>query len=604
VATWPKYITWGSNSFVAGFPFYFVCLSLLPLIMKEKLRVRTILAIGVLFGYLSVLHFQPYQTLVVSAFVVWLYIALKEPKDRLVRLGRLLAISGLSLMVLGPFLYREVAFFPYPYHNIGIPTDVEVPIPQPSLNFVFSGAVWLFENIATNFTLQIASVVLFSAAVIMIVVFRRRTSLTQTHELVKLGIATLAGEFLLFLFVAISPSDMPFYPQPLMLYVPFYFFAAALIPPLYRFLSSQLSRKILPKASQVESRARHFLVMAISLLLIIGTYSPFLYHSIVLDAGGLYGSYSVFGVTTAQDLQLILWMRDNLPRNASVLINNFQAGTLIPSIANHRAVFPSFASSYSVSYQELVGLLQDNIFNATALMLMKQFNITDIYVGAGVSSYEGAKHRWDPLLFLGNPNFGLTKKFGNAYLFHLNYTDTDSVFYDDFEHMDWEEDGWQSGYNGNGLGNVTIATDFGYLSQRSLRITTQAMYSLSEWKYARYVSREIFVSNDLDVVLSFYLKVTEGFPGKDAFAVVVSNIYRNQSMIVTTPHGVYENYANTKTLEGFEGLFSCDLTMSWRQFFDSSLPSTFILEFVNWDFDGIRNVAYVDNVNIASLPTT
>jgi hypothetical protein len=198
----------------------------------------------------------------------------------------------------------------------------------------------------------------------------------------------------------------------------------------------------------------------------------------------------------------------------------------------------------------------------------------------------------------------LAKKFGDAYLFHLNYTDTDSVFYDDFEHTDWEEDGWQTGYYGNGLGNVAIATDFGYLSQRSLRITTQAMYSLSEWKYARYVSREVFVSNDSDVVLSFYLKATEGFHGEDAFAVVVSNIYRNQSMIVTTPHGVYEDYANTKTLEGFEGLFSCDLTVSWRQFFDSSLPSTFILEFVNWDFDGIRNVAYVDNVNIASLPTT
>jgi hypothetical protein len=602
VATWPKYITWGSNPFVAGFPFYFVCLSLIPPIMNEKLRVRTILAIGVLFGYLSVLHLQPYQTLVISAFVVWLYIAFKEPKDRLVRLGRLLAISGVSLMVLSPFLYREVAFFPYPYHNIGIPTDVEVPIPQPSLNLVFSGAVWLFENIATNFTLQIASVVLFSATVIMIAVFRRRTSLTQTHELVKLGIATLAGEFLLFLFVAIFPSDMPFYPQPLMLYVPFYFFAAALIPPLYRFLSSQLSRKILPKASQVESRARHFLVMAISLLLIIGIYSPFLFHSIVLDAGGLYGSYSVFGVTTAQDLQLILWMRDNLPRNASVLINNFQAGTLIPSIANHRAVFPSFASSYSVSYQELVGLLQDNIFNATALMLMKQFNITNIYVGAGVSSYEGAKHRWDPLLFLGNPNFDMVKNFGNAYLFQCNNADADLIFFDDFERGDWEKYGWQTRYYGNGLGNVTITSGFGHNSQRSLRISTQAMYTVSEWEYGRSVSRVIFVPNSTDVTFSFYLRAIEGFHGKDTFAVVISNIYRNQTMIVTTPGGVYEGYTNAKTLGGFEDAFRDNLSESWRQLFHSSLPNTLLFELVNWDLDGIENVAYVDDVVVTATP--
>jgi hypothetical protein len=235
---------------------------------------------------------------------------------------------------------------------------------------------------------------------------------------------------------------------------------------------------------------------------------------------------------------------------------------------------------------------------------MKHFNITDIYAGSGISPWDGGIHRWNPRLFLGNPHFGLTKKFGNAYLFHLNYTDTDRVFYDDFEHIDWEEDGWQTGYYGNGLGNVAIATDFGYLSQRSLRITTQAIYSVSEWKYARYVSREVFVPNDSDVVLSFYLKATEGFHGNDTFAVIVSNVYRNQSMIVATPHGVYEDYVNRIPLMFLEGPFSCDLTTSWQQFFNSSLPSTFVLEFVNWDFDGIRNIAYVDNVNIVAMPIT
>ena len=604
VAAWPKYITWGSNPLVAGFPFYFVCLSLIPLIMKEKLRVRTILAVGVLFGHLSVLHLQPYQTLVVSAFVVWLYIALKEPKDRLVRLGRLLAVSGVSLMVLSPFLYREVAFSRYPYHNIGIPTDVEVPMPQPSLNLVFSGAVWLFENIATNFTLQIASVVLFSVAVIMMVVFRRRTSFTQSHELVKLGIVTFIGELLIFLFAAVSLGDLPFYPQQLMLYVPLYFFAATLIFPLYRFFSSLLSRRILPRTSQVESRARHFLIMAVSFVLLIGIYSPFLYNSVVFDAGGLYSSYSFFGVTTAQDLQLILWMRGNLPRNASVLISNFQAGAFIPSIANYRAVFPSFASSYSVSYQELVSLLQDNVVNATTLMLMEQFNITNIYVGAGFSSYENAMHRWNPLLFLGNPNFDAVKNFGNAYLFKYNYADANVVFLDDFEHKDWEDYGWQTQYYGSGLGAVTITSDPTHYSQRCLKISTQAMYTVSEWKYGRSVSRMIFVPDCSDVTFSFCLDAIEGFNGRDTFAVVISNIYHNQSMIMTTPGGVYEGYANAKKLTGFEGVFSDNLSESWHQLFHSSLPNTLLFELVNWDLDGIENIAYVDDVVVIVTPVT
>ena len=42
VASWPKYMTWGSNSFVASFPLYFVCLSVFPLLMKERLKVGAI----------------------------------------------------------------------------------------------------------------------------------------------------------------------------------------------------------------------------------------------------------------------------------------------------------------------------------------------------------------------------------------------------------------------------------------------------------------------------------------------------------------------------------------------------------------------------------
>jgi hypothetical protein len=602
VASWPKYITWGSNALVASFPFYFICLSLFPFLLKEKLNIRTTLAVGLLYGYLSVLHLQVYEMLIASLFVLLVYMIIKREKGGGLRFGYFVAITSVSLIVLSPFIMRQLAFYSNPYHNIGVPSDVEMPIPQPSLSVVISAAKWLFENFVVDPVLKGASFALILVSVIVIVALRRRSGSIQTSELLKLGLATLLGELLIALFAAISPRDLPFYPQPLLLYLPAYFFFAAIIYPSYDLLSSYLSRKVEPKTTWPELKMKRVLVGAISGMLLVGLFGTFMYQSVAFDAGRLLGSYNVFAVTTEQDLQLILWIRDNLPVNATVLVNNFQGGAFIPSIANRKAVFPSFGSSTSVSYQKLVALLEEGVLNNTTLDLMKHFNITDIYAGSGISPWDGGIHRWNPRLFLGNPHFGLTKKFGNAYLFHLNYTDTDRVFYDDFEHIDWEEDGWQTGYCGNGLGNVAIATDFGYLSQRSLRITTQAIYSVSEWKYARYVSRDVFVPNNSDVVLSFYLKATEGFHGNDTFAVIVSNVYRNQSMIVTTPHGVYEDYANTKTLEGFEGLFSCDLTTSWRQFLDSSLPSTFVLEFVNWDFDSIRNVAYVDNVNITAMP--
>jgi hypothetical protein len=157
-------------------------------------------------------------------------------------------------------------------------------------------------------------------------------------------------------------------------------------------------------------------------MLLMGIYSPFLYQSIVLDAGELRGSYAVFAVTTQQDLQLILWIKENLSRNATILVNTFQSGTLIPSIANRKVVFISDDCSDSVSYQKIVTSLERNVINATILNLMQHFNITDVYVGSGVSMADDWGHYWNPELFRGNPNFKLLMNFSNSYLFQFNDT--------------------------------------------------------------------------------------------------------------------------------------------------------------------------------------
>ena len=134
-------------------------------------------------------------------------------------------------------------------------------------------------------------------------------------------------------------------------------------------------------------------------------------------------------------------------------------------------------------------------------------------------------------------------------------------------------------------------------------MTAQAVPSPWELMDVRYVSREIYVQNNSDVTLSFYLNATNGFHGKDTFAVFVSNVYRSQSVIIATPNSVYENYTNTISLNSSEGSFgSYNLSARWRQMFNSSLPSTFILEFVNLDFDGIPNIAYIGNITITSTP--
>jgi hypothetical protein len=606
VAYWPKYITWGSNAFVASFPLYFVCLSLFPFIIKEKLNVRAILAIGLLFGYLAVLHLQVYEALIASLFVLWMYTAIKRDERVWNRLLRLALIVGLSLLILSPFIYRVLAFYQYPYHNIGVTPDAEMPITQAGLSLFLTGIVWLFENLASNLFLKIVSLALFFVSLSIAVLFRKSKSFNGTSWLIKLGITTFLGELLIFLLAAINPADLPFYANPLLLYFPLYFFIAVVNFYLYHFFSYCLSRKILAKTDEAKLKTGRLLVSAISFMLLVGIYSPFLYQSIVLDVGQIHGGYNVFAVTTEQDLQLMLWIRENLAKNATILVNNFQSGTFIPSLANCKALYPPFGSSYSVSYQKLVALLEANSLNATTISLMQHFNITSIYVGEGVSAWDNWEHQWNPKLFLGNPNFKLMKNFGNAYLFQFNYVNPSIVFLDDFEHTNWNENGWQFYTYSHGLSDISLVSNCENGSGKCLRMKAQAMPTPWEWRYGQCVFREIYVQSNSNVTFSFYLNATEGFHGEDTFAVIVSNTYRSQSIVIATPNSAYASYANTITLDGYEGTFefkgSNSLSNLWRQAFNSSLPSTFTLEFLNLDFDGNPNITYIDNVGITSTP--
>jgi hypothetical protein len=606
VAFWPKYITWGSNAFVASLAFFFLCLSLFPFMIKEKLNARIISVIGLLFGYLAVLHLQVYEALIASLFVLWVYSAIKKDEGVWSRFLKLAVIFVLSLLVLSPFLYRQLVFYQYPYHNIGVTTDTEMPLPQVGLPLIQTGIIWLFENLASNILLKIVSLALFFVSLSIVVLFRKNKSFNESSWLTKLGIAFFLGELLIFILAAINPADLPFYANQLLLYFPLYFFIAAVTLSLYHFFSSYLSRKIIAETDGTKLKTRKLLASALSFVLLFGIYSPFLYQSIILDAGQIHGGYNVFAVTTEQELQLMQWMRENLPKNATILVNNYQSGTFIPSIANRKTIYPPFGSSYSLSYQELVSLLEGNSLNATTMSLMQHFNTTNIYVGSGVSAWDNWEHQWNPKLFLGNPNFKLVKNFGNAYVFQFNYTNPNVAFLEDFEHTCWNENGWLTYTYGNGLSNTTIVTNPKDDSRRYLMMTAEVIPTAWEWTYVQCVFREIYVQTNSDVTLSFYLNATEGFYGKDTFAVFVSNVYHNQSIIITTPNSIYDGNAHAISLNNSEGYFefkgSNSLSTLWRQMFNSSLPNTFILELANLDFDGVENVAYIGNIEVTSTP--
>jgi len=594
ISSWPLYIVWGGNPFLVGFPLFLVSLGLLFPVLRSPVKndLAEFAAVGLLFGYVGTTVISYFQTLVMVSFFVFVYWLVRRNKYARRILYESTLIFLLGLLPLSPFILRFFAFYQYPGHNIGIPSDFsEWPRSQLHLTQALQ---WAFENLSPHVVLRVMTVLLLLGLVFLV-------WKTKVYGNVKSVMA-----FALAIFVAASslslvsfflPADFTIISwghQGIILIIPINILIVSFCIKLAEFCRQYRPKrtyKIFPKNSDSTSFA------TIALLLLITT--PFLCYRLVVDPKTLRDTYGIFAVTTKTDYDLMTWMKGNLSSYAVILVNPYEAGLFIPSISYHRIVFPYSGSSFSSSYQTLVNLLTSETLNKTTYELMQRWNISHVFVGSNVA-YGLENFKWNPKLFLGNPNFELEKNFGDAYLFRSNYTEPNVVFLDDFEYMVWDQNLWETYFEGNGMGNATIKTDFGYGGSRCLRITAQVEPTASEWTYTYRVRREIFGLNNSYVTLSFYFNATAGFDGKDTFAVLISNIQCNRSMVITTPSGIYKDYKCATILGASEGFFEFDLSATWRQIFNSSLPNPFILEFVNFDFDGSENVAYIDDVKVAS----
>jgi hypothetical protein len=594
---WPLFVAWGANPFVAGFPLFLVCLGLLLAMFfsPEKRDWKEFIVIGLLFGYLGAIMISFLQTLIVIA-ILWFLIQVFRKSTTKKCLSGYTVLFLVSILPMAPFLYRFVSYYPYLGHNVGLPADfMGYGAVHQSL---LQGIQWAIQNLAPYPFLVFETIALCVLSLILFFCVEKERRLSRP---LLMALLVVASSTILSLVASLLPPDFSIVSwghQGIILAAGLSLLVALFGHHLFAFL-----QKIGPKfLSDDPNKPRATIVIAILLVSVI--YSPFVYSRAFLDPWTLKDTYSMFAVTSKQDNELMLWMRENLTENAVVLVNPDEAGLFIPAISHRKTVFTTTGSQLSRSYVELFSALCNETLNVTCYDIMKSFNITHVYVGSAATYSWVKDYRWLPELFLGNPNFELVKKVGDAYLFKVLYKDPSIVFTDNFDHESWYDYGWNSGhdYDGHGLGNITLAEDFGNHSQKCLEITSQAVYTVAIWKYAQYVWRQFFVPSNSDVRLSFDFNATEGFHGKDTFAVVVSNIYGNQSVILTTPNGIYANYTNSVSLGKSAGSWSSDLTALWNQRFNSSFPASFFLEFVNYDFDGVKNVVYIDNVNITATP--
>jgi hypothetical protein len=596
ISSWPLNVTWGANPFIVGFPLFLVCLGLLFTLYRKN-TFAEVLILGLLVGYNGALILTYFETFLLTAAVISVYFIVRN-RNKILPLKKLAVTFLASLLPLSPFLYRFLYFYPYPNHNIGLPVDVVLGGSQQ--NYLSQSLQWAVDNLSPYFLLRMLTVLFIIAFSLLLIANKDFRNFKDKIIILNwFALAVFASALALSLVSFFLTPDMDVISwghQGMLLSIPLSIFTLNFFIKIYETIRDgklQCLTRIVPKKS------REALLLTIIVLSVLT--APFMYYRLTADSENLKNTYNVYAITTKSDYELMGWMGANLSSDAVVLVHPFESGLFIPSVSHQKVIFPYTASCESQSYQTLVGLISNNTINATTYHLLQEWNITHVFLASSVAYTNNQYPWWNNDVFFGNPNFQLTMNFSNSYLYKFTKADPNVAFFEDFEHSRWDQNGWHTEQTGYGVGNVTLQDT---VNSRVLSIKANAapvMYNAPA-NFAYSVEKKLYGLNYSDVTLSYYLNATEGFSGKDTLAIIVTNPAHSEAIVISTPDGIFQNYANAAIMNSNEGVFSYNLSAIWRRAYNSSLPHDAVLQLVNFDFDGKQNVAYIDNVQVKSQP--
>lgn len=607
VSTWPFFITWGSNGFVLGFSCFFIATTFVKrasnLLRLDFARQVTILFIvGLFVGYLGAVHLSFYMVL----SVLWLIEMIIRSGDlsRMRSVSQILFTLAISILLILPFVIRFICYYPLPGHNIGLPDDIEsrfeaaLPLHQPLLTLAdlagFLRNISSEVNVAPHAPTRFVSIVLSIVVVVLVAALAlKRKSL---FDIEKLALTMIFAVILIIFSIIMIPEIAQFSEYTrfgLILFIPLMSLLAAFNFRIHKKLRSLISKR---KNSVLGCKVYGALLVLLSFTAL---YGPFVCYRITADTQVLIGNYNVYAATTQDDYDLMLWMRNGLSGDISILVNPFEAGLFIPSVSQKKIVYPFSAYHFSGGYSRLCYLLSCGILNSTTFAYLDHLNITHIYVGARKSNVQFQNvpnTKWDPNLFLGNPNFILIKRFGKAYLFKCNKTDEQRILADSFEYNELSDGGWQiaRSHKDDEKGDCTISSQFVFDDLHSCRITFRSTLEPS------WISMftKIYISNPSNITVSFYIKQADGFGPRDALMFIISNVSWGKKICFTSGY-VPMPLEPVFLPREVDGYFEFNVTHIWRAVHNEALPKSFFLQILSYDADRVENVAYVDAISVS-----
>jgi len=128
---------------------------------------------------------------------------------------------------------------------------------------------------------------------------------------------------------------------------------------------------------------------------------------------------SLFQIIKLDDLQLMGWIKENIPTNGSILVSWGDSGQYLAAITQHQT-FSLY--SRTTNYTVLMSILTANASDPKAIPFLEKYNVSYVYIGStAVYPLEGGNRRqFNATQLLSTPYFTLSKQVGNAWLFKFN----------------------------------------------------------------------------------------------------------------------------------------------------------------------------------------
>ncbi len=123
------------------------------------------------------------------------------------------------------------------------------------------------------------------------------------------------------------------------------------------------------------------------------------------------------------DISLMLYIKDNIPLNATLLVTAGDSGQYVSSVSQRKTIYGYDFRMFSQGYDYLVAQLGSCPFNLDLIPLLLDYNISHIFIGSKATTYsleDPWRTHFNASKFLAVPYFKLVKRIGDAWLFRFD----------------------------------------------------------------------------------------------------------------------------------------------------------------------------------------